>query len=174
MTSIWVESLSRIFENSFDLLEAAIRDCTDDLWVSSMWQLTESDWRPSDGSERAYAARRSTPWSVAWHALEVVDYDITGDFTPFSAPPPFTDKAHWRDLALLPRAWTQTELLGYIDELRRRVNDVLSAMTDEKASTLLPSSHRHHGQRYAWLLTSIPLHTVEHAAQIRQFITTAM
>ena len=85
MASIWVESLGRSFEQSFGLLEAAIGDFTDDLWESSMWEVGDGD--------AAYAARRSTPWSVAWHALEIVDYDLTGDLTPFSPPPPFTDKA---------------------------------------------------------------------------------
>ena len=165
MASIWVDSLGRSFEHSFGLLEAAIQDCPDDLWESSMWEVAEGD--------PAYAARRSTPWSVAWHALEIVDYDLSGGLTPFSPPPPFTNKAHWRDLSLLPSAGSQSELLEYIDELRRRVNDVLSVMTDEKASTPLPATHRQKGRPYAWLLTSIPLHTVEHAAQIRQFVTTA-
>lgn len=49
----------------------------------------------------------------------------------------------------------------------------MSVMKDEKASTPLPATHRYKGRPYAWLLTSIPLHTVAHAAQIRQFITTA-
>jgi hypothetical protein len=172
MTSIWVEVLSRHFDQSFALLESAIRDCSDDLWVSRMWELAADDWRPSEGAE-AYEARRSTPWSVAWHALEVADYDLTGDLTPFSPPPPFTDKAHWRDLAVLPGAWSQSELASYIDELRRRATDVLSVMTDERASTPLPRTHRYSGEPYAWLVTNIPLHTIEHAAQIRQFITTA-
>jgi hypothetical protein len=165
MASIWVESLAATFEHSFGLLEAAIQDCTDELWESGMWEVAEGD--------AAYAARRSTPWSVAWHALEIVDYDLTGDLAPFSPPPPFTDKAHWRDLALLPSPWSRSDLLAYIHELRRRVDDALSVMTDERASTPLPGRHRYKGQPYAWLLTGIPLHTVEHAAQIRQFITTA-
>lgn len=46
-----------------------------------MWEVAEGD--------AGYAARRSTPWSVAWHALEIVDYDLTGDLAPFSPPPPF-------------------------------------------------------------------------------------
>lgn len=37
MTSIWVESLGRSFEGALALLESAIRDCTDELWESSMW-----------------------------------------------------------------------------------------------------------------------------------------
>lgn len=56
---------------------------------------------------------------------------------------------HWRDLALLPSAWSQSELLAYIDELRQRVNDALSVMIDEKASTPLPATHQHKGQPYA-------------------------
>jgi hypothetical protein len=112
-----------------------------------MWEVAEGD--------AAYAARRSTPWSVAWHALEIVDYDLTGDLAPFSPPPPFTDKVHWRDLTLLPSAWSPSELVAYLDELRRRVNAALSVMTDEEASTPLPGTHRYKGQPYAWLLTSI-------------------
>ena len=148
MTSIWTEVLCRQFDQALELLEAAIRDCPDNLWTLGMWELTADDWRPSEGAD-AYMTRRSTPWSVAWHALEVADYDLTGDLTPFSPPPPFTNKAHWRDLAHLPRAWSQSELLSYTEELRRRAPDALSVMTDEKASTPLPPTHRHSGEPYA-------------------------
>jgi hypothetical protein len=46
-------------------------------------------------------------------------------------------------------------------------------MTNEKAATPLPPAHRYHGRPFAWELTALPLHTVEHASQIRQFITAA-
>ena len=39
MTSIWRESLGRNFDAALDLLAAALRDCTDDLWESSMWEV---------------------------------------------------------------------------------------------------------------------------------------
>ena len=45
--------------------------------------------------------RRLTPWSVGWHALECLDYDLTGEFGPWS--PPFPRKPHW-SLTALPRA----------------------------------------------------------------------
>ena len=35
MTSIWVESLGRGFGEALDLLAAAVRDCTDELWESA-------------------------------------------------------------------------------------------------------------------------------------------
>ena len=46
-------------------------------------------------------------------------------------------------------------------------------MTDEQAATPLPEAHRYRGQPHAWIITSAVGHTIEHAAQIRQFITAA-
>ena len=46
-------------------------------------------------------------------------------------------------------------------------------MTEEKAATPLPASHRYRGQPYAWVITSLVGHTTEHGSQIRQFITAA-
>ena len=184
MASIWVESLGRNFEHALGLLEAAMGDCPDELWESSMWEVpvraADKDLHGPDGqlvtdpgSRHALTQRSSTPWGVAWHALEVLDYDLTGEFAPWSPPPPLTGKAHWRDLTMLPTSWSRSDLLGYLDYCRQRVRETLKDMTDEKAGTLLPPAHRYRGQPYAWILTGIPGHTIEHASQIRQFITAA-
>ena len=184
MTSIWVESLGRNFEGALALLEAAIRDCTDELWESSMWEVpvraADKDLYGPDGhlvtdaaSRHALTQRHSAPWSVAWHALEVLDYDLTGGFASWSPPPPFTTKAHWRDLTMLPTAWSRSDLLGYLHHCGQRVRETLQDITDEKAATPLPPTHRYRGQPYAWVLTGIPGHTIEHASQMRQFITAA-
>src|SRR5580693_4692586 len=122
MTSIWVESLGRNFESALDLLEAAIRDCTDALWEASMWQVLapdadaelagpESTLVTDPAVRRAMVQRHSTPWSIAWHALEVLDYDLSGEFVPWAPPPPFTGMAHWRELTTLPSAWSRSEIL---------------------------------------------------------------
>ncbi|MGO9196527.1 MAG: hypothetical protein ACLQK4_05305 [Acidimicrobiales bacterium] len=184
MSSIWVESLGRNFESALGLLEAAIRDCTDELWETSMWVVpardVEAELAGPDGrlvadpvAWHALVQRQSTPWSIAWHVLEVLDYDLAGEYVPWTPPPPFTGKAHWRELTTLPSAWLRSEMLGYVDYCRQRVRDTLSDMTDEKAATPLPPPHRYHGRLFAWELTGLPLHTVEHASQIRQFITAA-
>jgi hypothetical protein len=170
MTSIWVESLGRNVAEALDLLEAAVRDCTDALWESSMWTVPARD---TAKDPNALVQRHSTPWGIAWHALEVLDYDLTSEFAPWSPPPPFTGKAHWRDLPMLPAAWSRSDMLGYVDYCRQRVRDTLIGMTDEKAASPLPAAHRYHGQPFAWILTRIPGHTIEHASQIRQFITAA-
>jgi hypothetical protein len=184
MSSIWVESLGRNFESSLGLLEAAIRDCTDELWETSMWVVpardTDSELIGPEGTpvtdpaaRHALVQRHSTPWSIAWHVLEVLDYDLAGEFVPWAPPPPYTGKAHWRELTTLHSAWSRSEMIVYVDYCRQRVRDTLSDMTDEKAATSLPPAHRYHGGAFAWELTGLPLHVVEHASQIRQFITTA-
>ena len=55
---------------------------------------------------------------VSWHALEVLDYDLQGEFGPWSPPPPFAGHPHWRDLTSLPAAWSRSEMLGYIEYCR--------------------------------------------------------
>jgi DinB family protein len=188
MTDIWVQSLGRNFEHALDLLGAAVRDCTDDLWEGGMWQVPAPgpdhqflgpDWIPITDADRRtalierYIQRRSTPWSVAWHALEVFDYDLNGEFGPWAPPPPFDGHPHWRDLPSLPAAWSRPEIQGYIDHCRLQARNTLAGMSDKKAATPLPAAHRYGGQPYAWVITAIVGHTIEHASQIRQFITVA-
>ena len=186
MPSIWVDALIRNIEQALDLLTAAVRDCTDELWEAPMWDVAapgsddeffDADWQPiTDPAQRRalgerWVERRSTPWSVAWHALECLDYDLSGDFGPWMPPPPFAGHPHFRDLPSLPVAWSRDEIVAYIDYCRGRVRDTLTGMTEETAATPLPSSHRYGGQPYAWIITSFVGHTTEHASQIRQFIT---
>jgi len=188
MASIWVESLGRNFQQALDLLATAVRDCTDELWGTSMWEVSapdpdrqflDSDWNPvTDPAQRRALVQRwvqrwSTPWSVGWHALEVLDYDLNGESGPWAPPPPFVGHPHWRDLPSLPAAWSRSEMLGYIDYCRQQVRDTLAGMTDEKAATPLPPAHRRRGQPHAWIITGLVGHTTEHASQIRQFITAA-
>jgi hypothetical protein len=182
MASIWLESLGRSFEEALDLLAAAVRNCPDELWETPMWQvrawdpdfqLVTPDGKPvTDPAKRlALVQRHSTPWAVAWHALECIDYDLNGEFGPWAPPPPFAGNPHWR-LTRMSAAWSRSEMLAYVDYCRQRVRDTLAGMTDEKAATPLPPAHRYSGQPHAWIVTSTVGHTIEHASQIRQFITT--
>ena len=183
MTSIWRESLGRSLEEALDLLGAAVRDCPDELWETPMWQvpawdpdfeLVSPDGKPvTDPTQRlAMVQRHSTPWAVAWHALECVDYDLTGEFGPWGPPPPFAGNPHWR-LTNMRAAWSRSDMLDYVNYCSERVRDTLAGMTDEKAATPLPAPHRYSGQPHAWIVAGMVGHTTEHAAQIRQFITDA-
>ena len=176
-----MESLGQSFEQALDLLAGAVRECTDELWESSMWEVPAdllarnrpapmgSPW-VTQRRRRVLVQRRSTPWSVAWHALECLDYDLTGEFAPWAPPPPFTGKPHWL-LTTLPRAWTRPEMLGYVEYCRQRARDTLADMTEEKGSTPLPPGHRYSGRPHARIITATVGHTIEHGSQIRQFVT---
>ena len=184
MASIWVESIGRSLEQSLDLLAAAVRDCTDDLWQAPMWQVPVPDLAReivgpegkaiTDATERRRLVQRhSTPWGVAWHALECLDYDLNGEFGPWAPPPPFAGHPHWRDLTSLPVPWSRPEMLGYVDYCRSQAADVLERMTEEKAARALSRVHRYRDQPHAWIIAGLVVHTTEHASQIRQFITGA-
>lgn len=185
MTSIWVEALHRSFGVALGMLDDAVRDCPDDLWERPMWLVPEPrsdhhflgpDWKPiTDPAERnvlakAWVARRSTPWSIVWHALEGLDYDLSGEMEPWLPPAPFAGHPHWRDLPSMPRAWSRGEIAEYIGYCRGRVEHVLSNMPDDRASTPLPASHRYAGRPHAEIIVGLVAHTTEHAAQLRQFV----
>ena len=194
-TSIWVESLGRNFEEAFDLLEAAIRDCTDELWQVSMWEVPVENVREVRGADGNLISdpaairslvpllqRHSTPWGVAWHALERLDFVLTGGFVPWEIWPPVAERFANGTAAALPPApgvaghtgldlttmaqpWSQADLLGYSSYCRGRTAETLTGLTDEKAATRVGRG------TYAWRLIRMALHLVEHASQIRQFIT---
>ena len=76
MTSIWVESLRRSFDEALDLLAAAMRDCTDDLWESSMWEVPGDvfgptppgpEYCPSLTQQRVMRSPNDAQRRGAWH-----------------------------------------------------------------------------------------------------------
>lgn len=180
MQSVWAKSVARSLDEALELLAAAVRDCPDARWRTPMWRVQapeivgavrDVDGRPvTDPTQRdALVQRWSAPWSVAWHALEVLDYDLTGELHAWAPPPPFAGKPHWQTFTSLPVPWSPAELDGYIDYCRQRVQDALVGMTEDKAATVLPPAHRYQGQPYALIVTALIGHTTAHATQIRQF-----
>lgn len=116
--------------------------------------------------ETARGLHGSAPWFIGYHALSCLDYDLTGDFEPWLPPQPFDDNTY----AFPNRVFTPGELLGYVDWCRGRVRDTLDALTEESAARPLPSTHRYHGTAFGVIVGNVPIHVIEHAAQIRQFL----
>jgi hypothetical protein len=176
-------------------MEAAVRDCTDELWQANMWKVPDDDPAREvrgpggnlviDPAERhALVQRYGTPWGVAWHALERLDFLLTGGFVPWEVWPPLSERladgtgaaqpaaagvsGHTGlDILTMSTPWSQSDLLAYTDYCRQRVVDTLEEVTDEKAATLVGR------KTYAARLMQAQDHVVEHASQVRQFITAA-
>lgn len=157
-----MRTLASTFDVALRLMETALADCTDDLWEADLWP-DESPTRPAPHG----GLQGSAPWFLGYHALSCLDYDLTGDFEPWAPPEPFDDNTY----AFPNRVFTRPELLGYLDWCRGRVRQTLDTLTEESAARQLPSTHRYHDTPYGVIVGNVPGHVIEHAAQIRQFLT---
>lgn len=160
----FVLSMASNFEQALRLLEAALTDCPDELWETDLWP----DEAPT-GPARDGGLHGSAPWFLAYHALMTLDYDLAAELEPWAPPRPF-DENTW---SFPNRVFTKAELLGYIDYCRGRVRRSLDTLTEVAAARPLPGAHRHHGMLYGVIVGGMPLHVLEHAGQIRQFLTAA-
>ena len=164
MSAVLARSIAGNFESALRLMEAALTDCPDGLWETDLW--------PGDGTMRRLpqgGLHGSATWFLGYHALTCLDYDLGGDFERWVPPAPFDENT----FGLPNRTFTKAELLGYLDWCRDRARQSCDALTDELALRPLPSTHRYAGTPYGDVVTSIPLHVVEHASQIRQFLTSS-
>jgi hypothetical protein len=164
VTSPFVQSMSSNFEQALRLMEAALTDCPDDLWETDLWP----DEAPTHPTPHG-GLHGSAPWFLAYHALSTLDYDLTAEFERWEPPQPFDENTY----AFPNRVFTRAELLGYIDYCRGRVRRTLQSLTEDSAARPLPDAHRYHGTPYGVIVGSMPLHVLEHASQIRQFLTAA-
>ena len=163
-TNPFVQSMVSNFEEALLLMDAALTDCPDPLWETDLWP-NEAPTLPTPHG----GLHGSAPWFLAYHALLTLDYDLTAEFEPWTPPQPFDENTY----ASPNRPFTKAELLGYIDYCRGRVRRTLDALDEEAAARLLPDAHRYRGMLYGVIVGRMPLHVLEHAAQIRQFLTAA-
>ncbi len=159
-----MQSVARNFEQSLRLIEAATADCPDDLWEKDLWPDQASTGPAPHGGLHG-----SAPWFLVYHALFTLDYDLSAELEPWEPPRPFDENTY----AHPNRMFTRAELLGYVDYCRERVHRTLDMLTEEMAARPLPAAHRYAGMLYGVIVGGVPLHVVEHATQIRQFLTAA-
>jgi hypothetical protein len=162
VANAFFQSLASNFEKALRLMAAAVTDCPDDLWETDLW-LDEAPTRPTSHG----GLHGSAPWFLAYHALSTLDYDLSAEFEPWEPPQPFDENTY----GFPNRMFTKVELLGYIGYCREKVRSTLEILTEDMATRPLPGTHRYHGMLYGVIVGSIPLHVVEHASQIRQFLT---
>lgn len=164
MSGVLALTIAVNFESALRLMEAALTDCPDDLWETDLW--------PADGTTRPLAQgglHSSATWFLGYHALTCLDYDLCGDFQSWAPPVPFDENTY----GFPNRIFTRAELVGYVDWCRVRARKTCETLTDDLALRPLPGTHRYAGAAYAEIVAGVPLHLVEHASQIRQFLTSS-
>ena len=158
MTIIDHQMLWRQFGAAIDMLGDTLRDCPDVLWEKRLWQ---------DQPEQWVASGFATFWYLGYHTLFWLDLYLTGAEEGFAPPAPF-DLVEMESGEALPRTYTRAELLGYLDDCRRKCQETIVTMSTEQARRLC---------RFPW--GELPFaelqlynlrHVQEHAAQLRMFL----
>lgn len=192
---MWVEILEGNLVRALGLMEAAVRDCSDERWQTPMWAVPD----PSPGDEvrgpagerltdpaarHALVQQHATPWAVAWHALERFDFMLTGGFVPWEIWPGFRGRTGWTpppvrsvwdrpygglDVTTLSEPWTRADVLDYSAYCRGRGAETLEGLTEDRAMTPIGRNR----EPYVARIIDKMGHVIEHGAQIRQFITPA-
>jgi hypothetical protein len=176
-------SLIRDFDDAIDELEAALRECPDDLWEASLWEVKRTDawiWpadnKPEPGRTDESIQVFSAVWVVAYHCLFYLDFYTTTDMASFETPEFIRggveeDPINEFGTAKFPEpVYPRELLLKYLDHGRARVRDVLSSATDEDLAKRCPTYHPHVGKTLAELLEVNLAHVREHGGQIRAFV----
>ena len=195
MTSIWVEVLETNVHRALGLLEAAVRDCTDELWHTPMWAVPDppherdvrgpaGDLVTDPGGRHDLVQMYAAPWAISWHALERFDFMLTGGFVPWRIWEGFEGRTGWTpepvrsvwdrpygglDITTLSEPWSRQDVLAFTQYCHERAVETVSGLTDELASARIGRRR----EPYVARVVEKMGHVIEHGAQIRQFITAA-
>jgi hypothetical protein len=158
MGSIDNGMLWRQYQVALDSLGDALRDCPAELWEQPLWPDQPGQW---------VAQGFSQFWYLGYHTLFWLDLYLTGAEEGFAPPPPF-DLVEMEAGETLPRTYTRAELLGYLEDCRRKYQAAISVLTVEQANRLcrFPWGELPYGELFLYTLR----HVQEHAAQLHLFL----
>ena len=158
MTIIDNTMLWHQFGAAIDMLSSALHDCPDELWETRLWEDQPDQW---------VAIGFSTFWYLGYHTLFWLDLYLTGAEEGFAPPAPF-DVVEMETGEVLPRTYTREELLGYLEDCRRKCQETLGALSIQQAYRLC---------RFSWGELSFAelqlynlRHVQEHGTQLRMFL----
>jgi hypothetical protein len=128
------------------------------------WPIIRGAGEELPGAQRLQL--HSAFWHVAYHALFFLDHYLAGGVGQPNPPAPF--RGDDQDLHALPhREYSREELLGYVDHCRRKLDNVLSELTEGRA--LAPARI---GRPFLDLLIGNLVQLCEHTAQLQVFLNT--
>jgi hypothetical protein len=179
MHDTWKRALRRKYDDVIDQYERVLRDCPDELWDESLWEVKRDHFgvwpvKTADGKSALNAAERerllqrySAFWNVAYHAIFHIDFYLSGgELRGFAPPQPFLEKDHHAHVVPV-RPYTREELRAYAGYVRPKARETIEALTDESSAKMLARM----AQPFGELLLRNVLHAQEHAAQLSLFLS---
>ena len=146
------------FAAAIDMLRDALHDCPDALWEKQLWPDEPGQW---------VALGFSKFWYLGYHTLFWLDLYLTGAEEGFTPPAPF-DLVEMEAGESLPRTYTREELLGYLDDCRRKCRETLANLSTEQAARVCQFGWG--SLSYAELQLYNLRHVQEHAAHLGMFL----
>jgi SCP-2 sterol transfer family len=172
MDEVWKTSLARQYDIVIDRLDAAVRECPDELWEASVWEVKKThahvwpirrvDDKKTRRGDESLLPVVSAFWNVAYHTLFHIDFYLSGAvLRGFEPPPPFREDEH-RAHVVPNRPYTREELHRYAAYDREKARQVIGGLTDAQTGQIVKRA----GVPFAEFLLRTLLHTQEHAAQL--------
>ena len=170
-TSDWTSALADFLDIVLADLAALVRDCPDDVWDLSMWDVTKDPgWgRPpppvlanGDPDPRGVDAH-SAVWYATLHLVYTLDWNFSARAPTWEPPPPFLKGD--LDAGHLPRrTYTRAELLSYIAYVHEKTRTTLAAVAADDATLA------GHGRTAAdWLVGGFG-HAMGHFGNLQTFL----
>jgi hypothetical protein len=132
------------FGASIDMLENAMKACSDELW--------------SNGS------KEFDFWYLAYHTLFFLDYNLSESPADFHPPAPFT-LSELDPTGVLPeRVYSKLELLNYLEFGREKCRVLIKGLSDETAKQRIIDPYKNYS-RLELLLYNMR-HVQHHTAQL--------
>lgn len=182
MTSIWLTSVAAWYRRILEDLAIGLRTCPDALWEESLYPIDPGQpatWTPLAPSgqpyeDKATAERKrqaqGSVWRTAAHILFFTDAELSATEPGWVPRPPMDP--HDEDADVVPPTYSREELLAYVDHCLRKVDDLFTTLTDERAEQPVADSHRHSGTPLGEMLVTGLVHLQLHTAQLRTFLVT--
>lgn len=170
-TSDWTSALTGWLNQVLADLAGLVRECPDDVWELSMWEVTKDQgWgRPkppmlANGNPDPRGVNaHSAVWYTTLHLVYTLDWNFAARAPSWEPPPPF--RKDDLDGGRLPqRTYTREELLSYIAYVHEKTRTTLAAVAVDEAALA------GHGRTSAdWLVGGFG-HAMGHFGNLQTFL----